>query len=216
MDIVKKAQEVLKSGIPWLELDIPFNADVWKQQALEAEPYYQEYRESYSSEWSSCCLHGLGVDKIYTADNYGHNEYYAPYQYTELAYKCPVITDFWKNQFPAERYTRIRFMKIAPWGNIGWHNDGNLPDGLDPLLSILPINLAISHPINCNMEIKDHGTVPWTDGKLIMINISKDHAVFNRSSKNRIHMIANVILGNRTNEFCEMLVRCYNKQYGKI
>jgi hypothetical protein len=26
-------------------------------------------------------------------------------------------------------------------------------------------------------------------------------------------MIANVILGNRTKEFCDMLVRCYNKQY---
>jgi hypothetical protein len=216
MDIIKQAREILKSGIPWLELDIPFNVDVWKQQALEAEPHYQEYRESYSNDWSSCCLHGLGVDKIYTADNYGYDEYHAPYQYTDLAYKCPVITDFWKNQFPAERYTRIRFMKIKPWGNIGWHNDGTIPDDIDPLTSILPINLAVVHPKNCEMEIKDHGIVPWAEGKIIMINISKDHAVFNRSSKDRIHMIANVILGNRTNEFCEMLVRCYNKQYGQI
>ena len=216
MDIIKKAQEILKSGIPWLELDIPVDVDVWKQQALEAEPHYQEYRENYSNGWSSCCLHGLGIDKIYTADNYGHDEYHAPYQYTDLAYKCPVITDFWKNQFPSERYTRIRFMKIKPWGNIGWHNDGAIPDDIDPLTSILPINLAISHPINCEMEVKEHGIVPWAEGKIIMINISKDHAVFNRSSKNRIHMIANVILGNRKEEFCEMLVRCYNKQYGQI
>ena len=49
-----------------------------------------------------------------------------------------------------------------------------------------------------------------------MINISKKHAVFNRSSKSRVHMIANVVLGNRTSEFCEMLVRCYNNQYGEI
>jgi hypothetical protein len=216
MDILNQARKILKSGIPWLELDIPFNADIWKQQALEAEPYYQEYRESYSSKWSSCCLHGLGVDKIYTADSYGYDEYFAPYQYTDLAYKCPVITDFWKNQFPAERYTRIRFMKIEPWGNIGWHNDGTIPDDIDPLTSILPINLAVIHPKNCEMEIEGHGVVPWAEGKIIMLNISKNHAVFNRSSKNRIHMIANVILGNRTKEFCEMLVRCYNEQYGQI
>ena len=49
-----------------------------------------------------------------------------------------------------------------------------------------------------------------------MINISKEHAVYNNSSKPRIHMIANVILGNRTKEFCNMLVRCYTEQYGKI
>ena len=216
MDSLEQARKILRSGIPWLELDIPFNSDIWKQQALEAEPFYQEYRETNSDKWSSCCLHGLDVDKIYTADNYGFDEYDAPYKYTDLAYRTPVITDFWKNQFPAERYTRIRFMKIGPWGNIGWHNDGSIPDSVDPLLSILPINLAIAHPMNCDMEIEGHGIVPWKEGKIIMINISKNHAVFNRSSKPRIHMIANVILGNQTKKFCDMLVRCYNKQYGQI
>jgi hypothetical protein len=216
MDSIEKARRILRSGIPWLELDIPFNADVWKQQALEADLFYQEYRETGSDKWSSCCLHGLGVDKIYTADNYGHDEYHAPYSYTDLAYKCPVITDFWKHQFPAERYTRIRFMKIGPWGKIDWHNDGDIPPNIDPLDSILPINLAINHPVNCEMEIDGHGVVPWSDGKIIMLNISKNHAVFNRSSKPRVHMIANIILGNRKQEFCDMLIRCYNKQYGQI
>jgi len=214
IDITEQAIRILRQlDIPWLELDIPFNVDVWKQQALEAEPFYQEYRDSASEGWSSCCLHGLGIDKTYTADNYGYDEYCAPYQYTDLAYKCPIITDFWKNQFPAERYTRIRFMRLAPGGHIDWHNDGQLPNGVDPLDSILPINLAISHPMLCDMEIEDK-RVPWSEGKMFMLNISKDHAVFNRSGKPRVHMIANVILGNRTKEFCEMLVRCYNKQYG--
>lgn len=215
MDNLDKARKILRSGIPWLELDVEFNVDVWKQQALEAEPYYQEYRDSYGDKWSSCCLHGLGVDKTYTADTYGYNEYHAPYSYTDLAYKCPVITDFWKNYFPAERYTRIRFMKLAAGGSINWHTDGKLPDDIDPLLSILPINLAIIHPNNCEMVVGDK-SVPWHEGKIMMINISERHAVFNRSSKDRIHMIANVILGNRTKEFCDMLVRCYNTQYGEI
>jgi len=215
MDSIEQARKILRSDIPWLELDISFNADIWKQQALEAEPHYQEYREGYSEGWGGCCLHGLGIDKTYTADRYGYNEYHAPYQYTDLAYKCPVITDFWKNQFPAERYTRIRFMKLAPWSNINWHTDGEIPLDMDPLLSILPINIAIAHPNNCEMFIEDK-KVPWKEGKIIMINISKKHAVFNRSSKPRVHMIANIILGHRTAEFCEMLVRCYNNQYGKI
>lgn len=215
MDNLEIARKILRSGISYLELDINFNADVWKQQALEAEPYYKEYREGYSDGWSACCLHGLDVDKILTADNYGYNEYDAPYHYTDLAYKCPAITDFWKNYFPTERYTRIRFMKLNPWSSINYHTDGEIPKDIDPLLSILPINLAIWHPVNCEMKIEEK-IVPWKDGKIFMINISKRHAVFNRSSENRIHMIANVILGNRTKEFCDMIVRCYNKQYGKI
>lgn len=212
MDVLDQARKILRTGIPWLELDISINVDVWKQQALEAELFYQEYRDSSSEGWSSCCLHGLSTDKTYTADNYGYDEYCAPYQYTELAYKCPVITDFWKNQFPAERYTRIRFMKLEAGGYIDWHNDGKLPNDIDPLDSILPINLAINHPKLCDMEIEDK-RVPWREGKVFMLNISKDHAVFNRSGKPRIHMIANIILGNRRKEFAEMLVRCYNKSY---
>ena len=216
MDILEQARTILKNtSIPWLELDLKFNVDVWKQQALEAEQYYTEYRDSASSLWSSCCLHGLGIDKTYTANNYGYDEFTAPYQYTDLSIKTPVITNFWKNEFPAERYTRIRFMKIDAGGYIDYHNDGTLPEGIDPLDSILPINLAISHPVNCTMEL-DGKIVPWTEGKIFLLNISKDHAVFNHSSKSRVHMIANIILGNRKEEFCEMLVRCYNKHYGQI
>jgi hypothetical protein len=215
MDNLDRAREILRSGIPWLELDMEFDIDIWKQQSLEATSYYQEYRDNYGKQWSGCCLHGLSVDKIYTADSYGYDEFYAPYQYTSLAYKVPAITDFWKNKFPAERYTRIRFMKLGAGGYIDWHNDGSLPPNIDPLHSILPINLAVVHPKECEMKI-GNDTVPWKEGKIIMINISKQHAVFNRSSQDRIHMIANVILGNRTEEFCNMLVRCYNKQYGEI
>ena len=215
MDAIEKARKILTFDIPWLELDLTFDVDVWKQQALSIEPYYQEYRESSSEGWASCCLHGLGIDKTYTADKYGHDEYHAPYQYTDLAYKVPRITEFWKNQFPAERYTRIRFMRVAPGGHIDWHNDGQLPEGIDPLDSILPINIAIKHPSNCTMQIEKE-IVPWEDGKVMLLNISKNHAVFNHSAKSRIHMIANVILGNRKEEFAEMIVRCYTKQYGQI
>lgn len=215
MDSITQARKILRSGIDWLELDFNFNVDLWKQQSLEAEPFYTEYRDSDSKGWSSCCLHGLGIDKTMTADNYGYDEYSAPYAYTDLAYKTPAITSFWKTVFPAERFTRIRFMKVEPGGYINWHDDGQLPENIDPLLSILPINLAITHPVHCEMKIEDK-TVPWQEGKVIMINISKKHAVFNRSSKPRVHMIANAILGNRTKDFCDMLVECYNKQYGQI
>lgn len=217
MDVIEKARNILlDTTIPWLELDLDFNNDLWKQQVLEVEEYYTDYRASNSDKWKSCCLHGLGIDKTYTADSYGYDEYHAPYTYTDLAYKTPVIADFWKHQFPAERYTRIRFMKIEPWGMIDWHNDGKLPEGVDPLDVILPINVAITQPANCEMEMEGHGVVPFKEGNSFLLNISNNHAVFNRSSKPRVHMIANIILGNRKKEFCEMIVRCYNKQYGQV
>lgn len=215
MDKIEQARKILRSDIPWLELDIPFDIDAWKMQAKEAESHYISYRESYGFGWSGCCLHGLDTDKIYTADNYGYEEYNAPYSYTDLSYRCPAITDFWKHIFPAERYTRIRFMKLNPWGSINFHSDGSMPEDIDPLTSILPINIAISHPANCQMLVEDK-IVPWSEGKIFMINIGKSHAVFNRSSKPRVHMIANIILGKYTNEFCDMLERCYTKQYGQI
>jgi hypothetical protein len=216
MDNLSLARKILNNkSLLWLELDITFPLKQWQEEAKLAESYYQEYRDSDSRGWSSCCLHGLGVDKIYTADNYGYHEYSAPYSYTELSEKCPTITNFWKNHFPAERYTRIRFMKLAPQGQIDWHNDGSIPSDIDPLESILPINLAIVHPDECGMMIEDK-LVPWKEGKIFLINISKQHMVFNNSQMPRIHMIANIVLGNQTKNFCDMLVRCYNSQYGQV
>jgi hypothetical protein len=213
MDSINQTREILKKDLKWLELDIDIPVSDWKTEISSAENYYQEYRDTESKGWSSCCLHGLAADKIYTADNYGLNEYDAPYNYTELSKHCPLITNFWKNVFPAERYTRIRFMKLESRGFIDWHDDGTIPPGFDPLMSILPINVAITHPEHCNMMVEDQ-TVPWKEGKLFLINISKKHKVVNNSNFTRVHMIANVILGNRVNDFCELLVRSYNKQHG--
>jgi len=214
MDILTEARNILRNiDIPWLELDLMIDIDAWKTESKFAESFYQEYRESYGTGWESCCLHGLETHKTYTADNYGYDEFTAPYKYTELSNLTPTITNFWKNIFPAERYTRIRFMKLTPQGKINWHNDGSIPEYIDPVDSILPINIAVVHPNNCDMHIKDNGIVPWTEGKIMMINISKPHAFYNHSDENRIHMIANIILGKKKLEFCEMLVRSYKKYY---
>jgi hypothetical protein len=214
MNTLDQARSILTNNdLHWVELDLNFDVATWKQESQSVDLHYQEYRESESTGWASCCLHGLDYDKPYVANHYGYDEYTAPYKFTSLAKGAPTITDFWKNQFPAEKYTRLRFMKVAPGGRIGWHNDGQLPEGMDPLDAILPINVAITHPSNCTMQIENK-IVPWEDGKSFLLNIRKDHAVVNHSSKSRIHMIANVIVGNRKVDFAEMIVRCYKKQYG--
>lgn len=197
------------ADIGWIELDINIDINKWQEEAQHATDYYQEYRDDDSKGWSSCCLHGLATDAPYTADNYGYNELTAPYKYTELSTKCPTITKFWKSIFPHNAYTRIRFMKLNAGGYISVHNDGSAKR---PIAGILPINIAIIHPEDNEMVIEGKGVVPWKEGKVMLINISKNHAVFNMSKFTRVHMIANLVVENNT-EFYNLIVRSYNKQY---
>jgi len=50
-------------------------------------------------------------------------------------------------------------------------------------------------------------TVPWRPGMSILLNVSKDHEVINNSTQDRIHMIAHFKVGNRKEEFCELINR---------
>ena len=115
-----------QTHIGWLELNLTHPIEV---QDIE---YYGHRGHETHNGWSSCCLHGLGVDKIATAPTYGHDEFTAPYEFTEIAEQFPNTVEFWNN-FPAERFTRIRFMKIEAGGSISVHNDGydDIPDDFD-------------------------------------------------------------------------------------
>ena len=87
---------------------------------------------------------------------------------------------------------------------------------IDPLPAIyphylIPINVAITNPALCYMELKDHGLVPWRNGKVYLINILKQHRVENNSNVDRIHMIAQAHIGNKRKEFNELLDRSLQK-----
>jgi len=193
--------------IGWLELDNSHPIEL-----IDNLNYYPHRGHETHTGWSSFCLHGLGEDKIATAPTYGYDEFEAPYKFTEISKNFPKTIDYWNN-FPAEKFTRIRFMKIAANGSISVHNDGydNVPENFDPLDGILPINVAIVHPKNCEMIIEDCGSVPFSPGKVFLINVAKNHMVVNKSNTDRIHLIANIILGNKKAEFCKMLVKSYVK-----
>lgn len=195
--------------IGWLELDCKHPVEV--NNRLE---YYQHRGHETHVGWSSVCLHGLGVDKIATAPTYGFDEFNAPYSFTEIAKLFPQTVKFWKN-FPAQYFTRIRFMKISAGGSISVHNDAyeNIPENFDMLDGILPVNVAITHPDPCEMVIEDCGTVPFSPGKVFIINVAKNHMVLNRSKEDRIHLIANIILGNKKRDFCKLLVDSYAKHH---
>jgi len=203
-----------KSDFGWLELDIQFDLDEWKKETAAAQ--FVDHRGSEHPGWNSSCIHGIDVDKTGAWTNYGYTrEEDVPYQWTSISQHTPSIKRFWE-QFPYERYRRIRFMELEPGGKISPHSDapGRLPgeQDLDMLEFGVPINVAIMHPEDCHMTLEGHGTVPFQEGKAFIINIRNVHSFVNNSNSNRIHLIAHGVPGNRKEEFVELIARSYRKQ----
>jgi len=203
-----------KSDFGWLELDIQFDLDEWKKETAAAQ--FVDHRGSEHPGWNSSCIHGIDVDKTGAWTNYGYTrEEDVPYQWTSISQHTPSIKRFWE-QFPYERYRRIRFMELEPGGKISPHSDapGRLPgeQDLDMLEFGVPINVAIIHPEDCHMTLEGHGTIPFQEGKAFIINIRNVHSFVNNSSSNRIHLIAHGVPGNRKEEFVELIARSYRKQ----
>jgi len=206
------------SNFGWLELDIKFDVEAWKNETTAAK--FVDHRGLDHPGWNSSCIHGIDVDKTGAWTNYGDwkDESEVPYKWTSISKHTPNIKSFWE-KFPYESYRRIRFMQLEPGGKINPHSDapGRLPgeDNLDMLEFGVPINVAIIHPDDCHMTLEGHGTVPFEEGRAFIINIRNVHSFVNNSNIPRIHLIAHGIPGRRKDEFVELIARSYRKQYGK-
>ena len=65
------------------------------------------------------------------------------------------------------------------------------------------------------MTLEGYGCVPFVEGKAFIINIRNYHSVINFSDRNRIHLIAHGIPGDRKEDFIELVARSYRKEYLK-
>lgn len=203
---------LFKQNIPFIDLDLRIDVAVWQEETNRALPFLVPHRENDSDGWNSCCIHGIDVDKTGVWQNYLNEE--PTYNWTKLADLTPTIKQFWES-LPFEKFARIRFMELEPHGSIMPHNDS--PPGFSKNFNLLehlvPINIAIIHPSDCFMTLKDHGIVPWENGNIRLVNITNDHSVINFSNQRRIHMIGHGLIGNQFNKFCELFARSYRKQY---
>jgi hypothetical protein len=216
---VQRAKWILnESKFGWLKLDIDIDLGGWQLEATHADPYFVDHREDESEGWTSCCLHGISVDKTGAWTNYGYtDEKDVPYRWTDLGYKSPRVSHFWKNQFPTERYRRIRFMQLDSDSAITPHSDmpGRLPgeENFDALDFGVPINIAVIHPTDCHMVLEGYGIVPFEEGSAFIVNIRNYHSVVNFSNKKRIHVIGHSYgYGKNLQEFAQLVVNSYNKQ----
>ena len=195
--------------IGWLKLDIDFDLNSFKQEMAAAEPYYVTHRSGEIHQgWSSCCVHGVDISETTHHGDITKQHF----DWTELADSVPTIVNFWKN-FPVQGFKRLRFMKLDPGGYIDVHND--LPDwgrhlslkDLDVLNETIAINLAITHPTGCEMISEECGVLPWQEGSIYILNNTRNHAIINHSSQTRIHMIAECIIGDRLEDFSNLIFK---------
>lgn len=203
----------------WIELDLDIDLLAWKLEATQAQSQLVAHREENNVGWLSCCVHGIDIDKTGAWTNYGYtSEDRVPYNWTALSQQTPVIKKFWSDQFPTDRYRRIRFMQLQPQSSITPHSDmpGRLPgeQGMDMLDFGVPVNVAVIHPEDCHMVLEGYGVVPFQEGKAFIVNIRNYHSVVNFSNRPRIHVIGHSYgYGSKKENFADLLVRSYEKMY---
>lgn len=171
-----------QSRLPWLKVQgitVPY-----KEMLLEAKNLrhrFINHRFNNGTGWYSLCIHGISSEQTDSASNYGYTDDTAPYQWTDISSLCPITTDFFKNNFHYDSYLRIRFMLLEPGGYIEPHHDSS-----DYRLGA--INISLNNPKNCRL-VNELGTVPHSNGSIILFNTSYQHAALNDSDEDRYHII---------------------------
>lgn len=182
--------------IPFLPIDDWKDTEDWDRMYAEAkalEKHYVPHRHHESHRgWSSLCIHGITSVHTESPHTYGYTEDTCPWRWTDVADVCPTITKFFKEQFDYNKYFRIRIMKLAPGGYVIPHRDTiDVKDS-----HIGPVNLALNHPEECKFYMDGIGTLPWTAGRAIKLNLYNVHAVVNHSNEDRYHIIVHGHAGN--------------------
>tara|TARA_B110000503_G_scaffold28131_1_gene44923 strand:+ start:6256 stop:6972 length:717 start_codon:yes stop_codon:yes gene_type:complete len=199
---------ITESGWPWFRLS-SLDDQPWKEMHAEAEAlleYFKPHREDYGHGWQSLTLHGLN-DDTQSLNQYSDNrqETLNQLDWTWVADRCPTTKKFLTDVWPAEYLNRVRFMLLEPGGYILPHQDRPSDQ---KRLSVC--NISLNMPDGCEMLMKDQGRIPFDDnGSAMLVDISNEHAVWNRSNKPRIHMIIHYELGRRLRDFFYVLRSSY-------
>lgn len=171
--------------VPYVKLDmhIPWE-DIYAEALAIKDKCIVHREDEGGGTWKSICIHG--VDAEYTNDWMyydGKFEQEPEYKWTWVADQCPITKQFFENTFPYKSYKRLRFMWVEPGGYILPHQDNQ-----ERCLN--PINISIYNPKDCEFRYKNYGSIPFTNGSAFLIDVGQPHAVWNRSTEARLHIIA--------------------------
>lgn len=195
-----------ESKYPWLKLmiDAPFKDML--EEAKKIKHLFVEHRTDYSQGWKSVCLHGVDDYVTSIPEDHGFTKD-TKRDWTNASTKCPITTNYFKNEYPINVYDRIRFMLIEPGGYIDVHVDGSRED--NPSRAV---NMSLNNPDQCFL-ITENGIVPYdNDGSVFYFNIAYEHCVINNSNEDRYHIIVH---GTETPEFEDIVLESYERQITK-
>jgi len=190
-----------ESNLATLLLDIEIPYKEMFQEAMAQEHLFVKHRGDVSPGWSSMAIHGTAVDHTQPKEYY-FKENAPDYSWTELAELCPV-TKQWIKSLEFDRLDRVRFMKLDPGGYIDPHRDTDVQ-------GIHAWNVALNNPQGHVFVMDGYGYVPWSEGQVRGIDVSKYHSVVNNGTVPRIHMIIHGAFGNK---FRKIIVDSYKKIY---
>jgi len=191
------------SGLGYLPLSIVLPADIMLHEARAVIPYMVDLNVggNDSHGWT-----GLGLFGINTAQqgDYGNSNVASNNQWGAIALEhMPETVKWFEAHWPREQFWKIRLLGLAPGGVVGMHNDDC--NGLDN------INIAIDHPAGCDFYLDQSGIVPFKNGTAFAIDVSRWHAVINRSDQIRLHMV----IYQKDNKHFEDLVKISYHEYAK-
>jgi hypothetical protein len=194
-----------QSGLPWLQLniEIPFEEIVNEIESIQS--LLVSHRDGYGehSGWKSFCIHGKSFDATREDEYYNDSR---PHIWTpEAKQHLPQTVEYF-SKWPSSGFNRLRVMLLEPGGYVSIHSDSNKP-------ALMPVNIAITQPVDCNFVMEKHGSVPFTTGSVFWLDVSNMHTVFNNSDQLRWHIIVHQSFDNV--EFQQMVVNSYKNLYNK-
>lgn len=180
-------REYFESDGKYLKLDIALPYKEMCDEAFSLIDKFTPHRSgNYQHQgWESITLHGLGWDKHENWDEYGYKQgkdASKDFFWTEIADICPITTKWLKEDFPCNRYGRVRFMLLRAGGRIGMHNDSSMK-------LIENINVALNNPVGCEWIWGDGEKLIMEPGGVYAMNLFYDHSIINNSTEDRMHMI---------------------------
>lgn len=196
-----------ESKLPWLPLQIEIPYEIMMQEIPSIVPWIVEHREHYGEHtgWKSFCLHGKSHDAT-REDSYYNDD--RPHIWTDLAKKLmPKTVEYFQRSWPAEQYRRLRIMLLEPGGGITVHSDSDIS-------RLSPVNIALTQPDDCGFVMEKHGTVPFSPGQAIWLDVSNRHVVFNDSDQPRWHIIVHQDLEHIG--FQNLVVKSYHRLYNSV
>jgi hypothetical protein len=222
-DYYKIARDIIENHkLYYLKLNITLPKESLEEvTAVYNQKFFVKHRGAIHKGWLSAALHSIDGDfwKTMSGKKYGYkndSDESIKWNWTDVCDYAPKTTEFFKKEFPANGYRRLRYMLLEPSGFIEEHCDAPSkvpynPRKVDSIFSAL--NMCITQPDNCELTHLDNGPVPFKPFEIYLFNNDEMHYAFNKSDKNRFHIIAHA---NYNDDFCKLFVESFEKNYEPI